>query len=475
MSPPVAIEDANKWVAERYVGFQPNTGRIKPVHVANGLFRQALGKKFCTKGLINILLCKDTQNVYSECRTNEYITDEMPLDQFEELRTTLRSIVSVDDGVYEDGMDSHSAANQVFVSNDRVGQESGQFIAAWLKKYEPDLLRILIKSLEDPQDEITRIFVPILPKDEEVHISRYSLPEENLLLNGGNTSGAADTLIGEFKCAGHTLAKNLEGSESTLYSVRLIVRYACLQVIRHMANLERFYLEEELEPQPLLLMFADNPGIKLVSKNTYSAACQAMSRFYAFAYGKYLEDKLLLEPDELLELQPPTLRGKLRPGGEDIWKDAISYRDDFNDPYSALGNSMFELVTSHRNYGPVEYFRTLGRKIGISQPKNQTHQWYKPKPEMMDLLLKCALVPGETVELHELIERLWRRFGFVIGARGGCIEALVRARAPFVTHEMLKENEGAFARSLVENGLARSLPDGVLMITTNELTGSQND
>lgn len=47
---PIAIEEERQhYIDNKYVGFSPNTGSVKPVHLANGLFRSIMGQAFETE------------------------------------------------------------------------------------------------------------------------------------------------------------------------------------------------------------------------------------------------------------------------------------------------------------------------------------------------------------------------------------------------------------------------------------------
>ena len=120
----IALHDIRKEVDAKYVGFMPNGGAIKPVHVAGGALRCIYGKCNVSNGIKKLALVSDSkgnvpggneiETVYKECVEDEKIEESIEASSLESMRNVMQRLLSADKGVYvvkglKDNMLSYSA------------------------------------------------------------------------------------------------------------------------------------------------------------------------------------------------------------------------------------------------------------------------------------------------------------------------------------------------------------------------------
>jgi hypothetical protein len=120
--------------------------------------------------------------------------------------------------------------------------------------------------------------------------------------------------------------------------------------------------------------------------------------------------------------------------------------------------------------GPRRFLQALGRKVGLLYPHFQgaaREKRIRPSVPIIDVLVRSCVPAGEAIPLDEFLERLWVRFGLILGARRNDVwddaEVLARAGLP-VDADALTRNTEAFIDELSLMGLARRYPDGVTFV-----------
>jgi len=77
MAEQIFLSDSRTAVDRKYVGFTPNGGSIKPVHVAGGAFRSIYGKYNATMSIKRLALVSDAKGVVPKGNELDTIYDLM--------------------------------------------------------------------------------------------------------------------------------------------------------------------------------------------------------------------------------------------------------------------------------------------------------------------------------------------------------------------------------------------------------------
>lgn len=474
----IVIEDLRKKIENRYVGLSPSTSSVKPVHIANGLFRTSLGKTVSTRSLYRFVYSNDSkgnvpaghsiEEVYSKLKQDGRI-DQNSIDKEELglLRVLLKKVVNADGAVYSEGMESYSAGFVGFLTKDRIGQDGGEFASEWLRKQESNLLTCLKQSLSSPDDVISMLSLPLLDGAQQDFVPT-KLDYVQLACLNSTLPQESSQLWEGLRQAADTLALHIEAHPNKLLRLRLSVLFTCFFIVRHLACLEGYYTHQDSRFRilPFLLDFSSKTGsdpIARASCMSYTLVCQSISRFYAWAFGKQLSE--LLSFEELKRDGIPTYKGRpAEKEKKELWDLALLEAEQSNDPFSICGQALYDIMSLEAESNPVVYLRKLGELCGLLWPPNQTAKRFVFKQDLLETLVRGAVEPGTAIDLPTLQERFWNRYGIVIGGRAEDEERLIDLGIYQADGKSLSENLGEFATRLSSLDFARLLADGVLQV-----------
>lgn len=479
---PIAIEtERQQYIDDKYVGFSPNTASIKPVHLANGLFRAVVGQTFETEALNRFVFWQkdngevpkghDLDTIYN------YLTDQHRLDPAEvkkddlkRLRVLLKDILNADSGVYmhKDRMESYSAGYQGFLSEDRIAQDGGELIAAWLTERHSPLVDYVQKKLTAGDDAITYLAGPLL--GEPLKVVPVTLdPNLPFLYHYADLPPVPQRLWAGLTQASATLSQHLFDHPNKLFGLRLTTLFASFVLIRHLACLESYYVPGAADNTiPFLLDFSDgsNEPVGRASLMSYTLICQSVSRFYAWAFAERL--KQIITPEQLLQEPPPTYRNKpLSAEAGEIWRLALLEIDRAPDPYLVAGQALYDAMAQDAQANPIIYLRQLGHRSGLLWPpvNTQPSKRFVVQQDMLEMLIRGVIQPGKSVNLSVLQDRLWSHYGIIVGGRGIDEARLLQQGVYQADSTALKENQRRFAERLSQLDFAHMLADGVLQVT----------
>ncbi|HRI06363.1 MAG TPA: hypothetical protein PKW35_01035, partial [Nannocystaceae bacterium] len=152
-----------------------------------------------------------------------------------------------------------------------------------------------------------------------------------------------------------------------------------------------------------------------------------------------------------------------------FWRE-VKIRDESLSAGRRLGRA---LVLAHRREvegTPREFVTALSRRAGLLFPPfggRALQKRLKPSVLMLDTLVRACVPAGRILPLDEFLERLWRRFGLIVGGRRSPswddAELLERHDLHVDPHD-LSSNTELFVDELASMGLARRFPDDVAFI-----------
>jgi hypothetical protein len=475
---PIKIEEHRKWIEEEFIGFRPTFNKVKPVHIANGLFRSITGRLGNTQTLLNFAVSQtakgeipkghNIEEVYKFLSSEKKIeTDEVKPENLAQFRQFLRKVVGADGAVFPDTeMQSYTAGFVGFLSKDRIGQDGGELIAFWLQKNRSSLLNCLADTLNDPSDIITTLSLPLLSSEYRDFISTNDIDYQKSRVFNDNQNSSILNIWEGLSESSEILSTHLSNHPNKLFRLRFGVLFACFVLIRHLANLEAMYLPgaNDLIP-PFLLDFSNDNSSSMsrASQMTYKRTRQSIGRFYEWAFGKSLERFYKL--DELSNEKCPVYKkNEAKIETKEIWEVALQEAENSEDPYTIYGRALYDIMAMEANDNPLVYLKNLGNLIGLLYPPNQASQRFTLKEDMIETLLRGVLLAGETVTMSELQNRLWNHYRIIIGGRNEDEVALKKVGIYTIDSKALRDNRDCFAQYLSRLNFARLLADGILQV-----------
>jgi hypothetical protein len=480
------MHELRKEVDQKFVGFRPESGSVKPVHIATGAFRAILGQSFTAEGIKKLSYVigvkGKTPKGNEPDKVIEYLTKFKSIDitevnkkQIEIFRLMLQKLVDVDKGVYgiDDSMLAYTAGASQFVTSKGIHEDAGEFIGGLIKEYCPTLGKHISEILKNNNDAISLIFVPVLDKGDFDSIG--TIPRHKEIAAFEKPNKALKNFVGSLQDAGECLKNQLENHPNKLTQLRLFILFCVYELIRYMSLLESFYCDGSF--RPILLDFTSNKKRSSISQTSglcYSQLHKAISRFYALGFAQELNTigwskKDLLKVDVPLYEKKRQLNLKTKEELKSMWDIAKANikqmtEDDARLEAGMAINDMIAIVaTSH----PVNYMRKLGTDIGLLYPPTNFHtdKRFILSDDILESLLRCCVKLNETVTSFELRNRLYSRLGIVVG---GTEEDTARLKnigsIVYADTDALENNFDLFTDALLRMNFAEQLPDGILQI-----------
>lgn len=484
----IYLREARKEVDKNYVGFTPNGSSVKPVHIAGGSLRCIYGKYNQTKSIKRMALVSDakgnipqgneTETIFHQLIEDERIEDGITENSVESLRNVMQRLLSADKGVYvvkglKDGMISYSAGSKYFLTGKAMYEDAGEFIGGVIMGFCPELAEHIRGLLEEANDPISLLFEPVLEEDMEVFTNQCQYEE---LAAFKDMRADVAGFIGGIMKSGNCLFENLRQHPNPLTQLRLFNFFCVFCLIRYMTMLEAFYCGEKI--RPVLLDFSgESPSFSSVaraSEMSYTQIYKSINRFYAWGYAKWLEERGYGK-EELLNSETPVYEeGKeIKKADKEelnaLWQLAKERASELNDEemYQTFGETMYDMLALEASSHPVTYLRALGNLSGILYPPDKLHpnKRFVVSQDILEMLLRCCVKPGEVISGMDIRQRLWDRLGIIIG--GSQFEMNVLNGSGMILQideDALEENFSSFSRILESMDFAEVMADGILQI-----------
>lgn len=487
---PFDIKGRRSEIEREYIGFAPSTTRVRPSHLANGMFRTLIGETYDTSTLFRFVVTAkhDGSIPYGHERTELYeeLSSKGRIDvqavsssDVERLRLKLRKIVSADGTVYIDKektakragsrFDSYTGGSRRFLSTDRSFQDAGEFLATWMKRDAPDYCTTIVRALDDTTDTITLIAYPLLQEHTSQSLGEIGEIEET---GARSLRGRCPQRLKEqmrlSSLGATTLSSHMAQHPDKLFRLRMAMMYGAFSIIRYLADLEYGYGLAERRP-PMLLDFsgAITRPIRMASESSYISLCRSLSRYYTWMLGDFLRDNFA----ETVSLDvPPTYGKKVKDSDlqlyDEIWKTSLNEAQESEDKYQVLGQAIYDILAMDANATPINYFKQIGLHSGLFWPPSKfvTAKHLTPRRDLLEVFVRSVVQLGETIDLGEIQQRLRHSYGIIIGGLPDDIDYLLDSGIYQADAKALEENQMAFADQLKDLNFARHLADGVLEV-----------
>lgn len=259
MAEQIKLHSFRKEVDSTYVGFTPNGGSIKPVHVANGVQRCIFGGFNTAMQIKRLALVSDAkgnvptgselETIYAELAKNEAIEDGIAEGSVESMRNVMQRLLSADKGVYvvkglKDDMISFTAGSKYFLTRSSIYEDTGEFIGGLIHSYCPELAEYIKRLLDEAEDPISLLFEPV--SESSLQIFEKSRHEDLPAFKSQNE--AVKWYLKGLKESGLCLMDNLKRHPNPLTQLRLFNFFCIFHLVRYMALLEAFYCGENIRP-----------------------------------------------------------------------------------------------------------------------------------------------------------------------------------------------------------------------------------
>ena len=488
MAERLVLKEIRNKVDGKYVGFTPNGSAVKPVHIASGVLRCIYGEYNTTMGIKRLALVSDAkgvvpkgnelETVYSALEDDEKLEESVSENALESLRNVMQRLLSADKGVYvvkglRDDMISFTAGSKYFLTRRSIYEDAGEFIGGLIKAYCPKLADHIKMLLSKANDSISLVFEPVLEADMEQFQEDHRHEDIPAFINiNENTAWYLQGL----KDSGLCLLENFKLHPNALTQLRLFNFFCIFQLIRYLTMLEAFYCEESI--RPILLDFSgltpSQSSVARASEISYTQMHKSINRFYAWGYAKWLEENGY-DKATLADSETPTYESakKLTSTSQDeltaLWNLAKEQAnaENENDARISYGETMYDMIALDASSHPVNYLKVLGTSSGILYPPDKLHpnKRFVLSQDVLEMMIRSSVSPNEIINGQTIRERLWNRFGVIIGGSRFELEKISKSGMIMqVDEDALEENFASFAATLEAMDFAEEMADGILQI-----------
>ena len=136
---------------------------------------------------------------------------------------------------------------------------------------------------------------------------------------------------------------------------------------------------------------------------------------------------------------------------------------------------MYDMLALEASSHPVNCLKVLGTSSGILYPPDKLHpnKRFALSQDVLEMMLRSCGGPDEVLNGKEIRERLWERFGIIIGGSQFELDKIRQSGMIMqVDEDALEANFTSFASALESMDFAEEMADGILQI---RLGGLSND
>lgn len=484
-------------VFDRDVGWRPVSGSIKPVHIANGLFRSLLRARYNVSRTVTFLRPngKDTKHSYEymvqETSDPKFaaFADSARKGDFEQLREYARGLLAADKAVFPSAdQSSLSLTCREMISPDNNDRKVGAFAAALLNGKDDkgklgQLVRKWLPASElSPGDPITALAWPLLSHEPE--------PLANDKPTALEKNAKTKPIIDQLEAAAAQLAEHESSNQNRLVALERTVHFSVLGLLAHAQALAS---GGDLDARPPLILTAcaeKGSGLALASEESLMRFFRGFEDFLVDQLRERLERKLPVyykspkNEGKTVDV-PAQRRDSIRnffqkiegyKGGQPTDK-VLNERvecwqrngrlPDKSDASLVMARTLVECYLNENGGGnPRGFLQGIGCRAGIIYPHFEGRSGEKrirPTVPILEVLVKACTPDTHPVPEREFLNTLWNTFGYVTGGRPD--DALLLNEAGLdVSYDALSENWEQLVTRLADIGLARRYPDNISYI-----------
>jgi len=475
------LQELNDEVMES-IGYRPLSNRIKPVHIANGLFREVLKEKYSLED-INIWAkrFKQGKEIYSASYIKQHypkvLDDDMSLDEINELRGIIEMLLDADKAVTPNlKFTTLTIPSKTLVGGEVQNEfKMPHFMYEILNteingKISPAIDTIK-NLLEDETDEISKFISPLITSTNSEHRIHETFKDK---LSGIEL---------QIRNAFDLLIENSELNTNKLAFLQRIITFSCFAILYHLSSkiLDLTTIEQDRTIIPIV--FDSNIGdetIKIASQESLLLARLNIESYYEKVLEGILQNKYNLNSKEDVLKHIPEFSFHQKNKKNNSYDD-ISPHEEMKNLFLGYYNQTENLIQSYarsiriimfskviNSSDPSESYTALGSKIGLVFGRSKKR--FMPTPEILEIILLSILKPNESLTLSEFGQRVWKNYGIIIGAnpeedflhlsKWGISEHI-----PGDLHASLANNAEYISETFISMGYAKRYADGVIIFS----------
>jgi hypothetical protein len=454
---------------------------IKPVHLANGLFRAVCGKY--AEALDQHIA------IYPKAYPNSNVN--------EQIRGVLNNILSADGALFARmHMSSYTLSHVSHITNDNHDRRTGEWLSTILKHDSGEgrspalelLYTLLNQDNRQRSDEISTLTLPLTRSSFELKDFKPQMPDQHPSSLRVDEAGTfCDPLLYSIRKGFDRIAKHDRGKGNfgeKLDTLRRLVTWGCFSIYLHLANsgsLDR----QNRAPMMLCMVESPSPTLRQASTQSYLWVGRSIDKFFR----KAIRDRLnriaeesahgSWETDADIRQQIRTMTWKTS-GGRMQQAEArlVNYTPQcllFYDSYlrnqspgAAFVNAAADMIDQILSSSPTVVAHSLGTRIGLLSPGPSSRKRYTVVPDLLEVLVRATIPPQEQWTIDELAHYWADHYGLLFGALGDENARLAEWGINAIDGSSLYENTDALATTLELSGYARRYADGVIFISVRE-------
>ncbi len=472
---------------DTYMGYRLPGGRVVPVHIYSGASRvicgyvsdvtniQKLSYVYDAKG--QTINGRDTLSILNWLKEEGRISEDVPEASLHTLRLFLQQILNADRAVFsgtETSMVSYTSGSDSFISGKSMYEDAGELIGSLISISCPELSEFIKKTLQDNNDSISLLFAPVLDDSSMESQKEYNMKASLPLCFDPDKIESfpkAQLFLDSLRESGLCLLEHLKLQENKLNVLRQFNLFCMFHLFRFMANVEHFYCDA---PEKLFLLdFSEGgtTGQSRMSSLSFMQIHRSLSRFYKWAYAQILKQRGWDKESLLNENTPQIDKGRANKNNEEleiIWNLAKKKCSSLpeSDVIDEIATTIFNMLERDGKVSPTTYMKLFGIHAGILvQGTRSLPPRFKPKVDMLEVIIRSCVYPGETLRGSKLKDNLWKRMSVIIGGDDIDVERLNSAGCPITADDdSLILNYEKFAEKLRSMNFAETMADGILQI-----------
>ncbi len=375
------------------------------------------------------------------------------------------------------------------ISADDNDRGMGAFAATVIGGADPEapLANLVRQALEagETDDPLSTLAWPLLNQTQTEVPRRVSAAVTSLQVH-------APDYLAALREASACLATHEASQGNRLRTLQRAVHFACLTAQSHAQALVAGGDLEARPPALIAFRSHKNAPLTLASEASLSQIYDAFEAWLRSVLAERLRtgqplhgaetiDPALVAPEANADRLSAVVLGlggagrgqgplpdRLRDARLDDLREGLSYFP--SDRADALAHALWNIYRrENTSGGPREFLQRIGRWSGLIYPHFQgasREKRIRPSIAILDLLARSCVAAGESIPLDAFLERLWRRFGLIVGGprRRETDAAFLRRFNLDLDANRLVENTEVLVDLLSELGLARRYADDMTFV-----------
>lgn len=473
----MSIDNMAQNVARATWGFLPGR-QVKPVHLANGLFREITQHSNSPNllrkaaGGFRSGRTRETNSQFREQIRDRVIQPDMgdiPLERVEHLRAALDLVFHQDRALFATGSYySPTLTHSAHTTTDPSHSGTGNFLAHVLLDGSPATVARLRQLLHSELDNSSLLASPLVDVDE---LGLLPEPDNDIQARVANSPVLRDVQL---------LFENLSTYAPHLEKTVLLQRIVTLgsfALLLHLASPKCSETTGGGGKIPLFFSSKDPArSVRDTSRATYRLASRGtLHAFEAELRAEYTSSgQDALDEQGYINLAETALFNVADKQQErSLNQFKLNYRaeragdlPEFQSFIQALAPVAFEHVGSS---SPTSFYAFIGRLAGVVYPRlgGAGEKYFQPAPQFLEMLVASLVEPHCEIPLTTFWGRAWERFGIVCGGRkekdADILQSWGIAALPVAD---LSRNASELNAELHRMGYLQRFADGVALVSS---------